>query len=271
VDHYQRGPLRFPVRDTGPPDGQAVVLLHGFPQDHSSYDKVLPHLHARGLRTLVPLQRGYAATARPEHRRNYRMSELAADVIALLDAAEIDRAHLVGHDWGGAVGWALAAHHSDRIQSLTVLSTPHPTAFITALWRSSQALMSGYMAFFQTPWLPEAVLRRSLRNGLIRSGLPAADAHRYCQRMLDGGALTGALNWYRALPLSRNRTVEQITVPTTYVWGRHDFALGRAAAQRTQRYVTADYRFLEIDAGHWLPERHPSEVAGAILRRVLAL
>jgi len=268
VDHYRRGTLRFPVRDAGPSDGLAVVLLHGFPQDQASFDKVLPRLHARGLRTLVPLQRGYAATARPEHRRNYRMSELAADVIALLDAAELDTAHLVGHDWGGAVGWALAARHPDRIRSLTVLSTPHPAAFTTAMWRSSQALKSWYMTFFQAPWLPEAVLCRSLSNGLVRSGLPAADARRYGERMLDRGALTGALNWYRALPWSRNSTVEAITVPTTYLWGRRDFALGRTAAHGTQRYVTADYRFLEIDGGHWLPENHPLQVAEAVLARV---
>jgi pimeloyl-ACP methyl ester carboxylesterase len=106
----------------------------------------------------------------------------------------------VGHDWGGAVGWAMAARNPDRLKSLTVLSTPHPAAFTSALWRSAQAVMSGYMAYFQLPWLPEATLRMTLRSLLTRSGLPAIDADRYAHLMFQNGALTGALNWYRALP-----------------------------------------------------------------------
>jgi pimeloyl-ACP methyl ester carboxylesterase len=268
VDHFQRAGLTFPVRDDGPATGEVVVLLHGFPQDASAFDEVVPALHERGLRTLVPTQRGYAATARPRRRRDYRTAEVALDLLALVDAAGADRAHLVGHDWGAAPAWALAAWQPDRVGSLTVLATPHPMAMAKSWVSSRQALKSWYMAFFQLPWLPELVIASRLRDALVSSGLPERYADRYARQMAESGALTGALNWYRGIPFSARRPVPRIQVPTTYVWGRQDFALAPAAPKRTGQYVDADYRFEEWDAGHWLPETRPADVAAAILRRI---
>lgn len=268
MDSFYRNGLRFPVRDRGPADGPVVILLHGFPQNDSTFDRVVPELHAHGLRTLVPLQRGYAASARPAHRWHYRLTDLVDDVVALADAAGQPAVHVVGHDWGGIVGWSLADRYPERVRTLTALSVPHPAAFVEALVRSKQALMSTYIALFQAPLLPEVVLRRTLHSTLVRSGLPAADAARYLAAM-GGGALTGAVNWYRALPLSGRRVRSgPIAVPTSYVWGRHDFSLGSVAAARTAGHVAADYRFVDLDAGHWLPETRPAEVAAAILDRI---
>jgi pimeloyl-ACP methyl ester carboxylesterase len=82
---------------------------------------------------------------------------------------------------------------------------------------------------------------------------------------------SGGLAWYRAIPLRRNASNDsvsrRISTPTAYVWGRHDPALGRAAAERTRNHVAADYTFTELDAGHWLPETRPREVAAVILER----
>jgi pimeloyl-ACP methyl ester carboxylesterase len=270
VDFFERAGLRFPVRDAGPTDGEAVVLLSGFPQSATAYDEVTPVLHNAGLRTLVPTQRGYAATARPRSRRAYRTAETTADVVALLDAAGLAGAHLVGHDWGAAPAWALAAWHPDRVTSLTVLSTPHPAAMAASMVTSLQGLRSWYMGFFQLPTLPEALAGKTLRKTLLDSGLPAPQADAYCATMAEPGALTGALNWYRGLPFSVRPVVGRIGVPTTYVWGRDDFALGRAAAQRTGNQIDAPYRFLELAAGHWLPETRPREVAAAVLERAAA-
>jgi len=267
VDFFSRAGLTFPVRDGGPSDGGAVVLLPGFPQDASAYDGVVPLLHRHGLRTLVPTQRGYAATARPTARRDYRTAETTADVVALLDAARLTQAHIVGHDWGAAPAWAMAAWHPDRVASLTVLSTPHPAAMAAAFLTSTQGLRSWYMGFFQLPAVPERLAARTLRKTLIDSGLPAEYADRYCSAMGEPGALRGALNWYRGIPFSARPVVTDAQVPTTYLWGRRDFALGRAAAERTGRHVDAEYRFLDLDAGHWLPETQPQDVAAAILER----
>jgi pimeloyl-ACP methyl ester carboxylesterase len=244
-----------------------MVLLHGFPQGPSSYDSVVPQLTAEGFRALVPTQRGYAATARPTRRRDYKPQELVDDIIALLDTAGIEKTHLVGHDWGGAVAWAVAGGHPDRVRSLTVLSTPHPAAFVQSMVRSSQALRSWYMGLFQLPLIPEFVVSKTLRKTLSDSGLPARDVDRYVTDMAEPGALSAALNWYRGMPLGGRPLSPDVAVPTTYVWGRNDFALGRAAADRTGEHVTGDYRFDVLNAGHWLPETRADEVAGAILRR----
>ena len=268
MQQFTRAGLIFPVRDSGSVQDPAVVLLHGFPQDGSAFDAVVPRLHAAGFRTLVPTQRGYAATARPRRRSDYRMTELAADVVALLDAAGVDRAHLVGHDWGGLQAWALGSCHAERIASLTILSTPHPAAMLRSFLTSTQALRSWYMGFFQLPRLPEAVLARTLPKALAASGLPRAFVQRYTASMAEPGALSGALNWYRAIPLSARHPIRRVAVPTTYVWGERDAALGQAAAERTADYVTGPYTFRRLAAGHWLPEAHPDQVAEAVLERV---
>lgn len=260
------GDVLLDVRGTGPADGEPLVLLHGFPQDGTSWDRALPDLHAAGLRTLVPDQRGYAAGARPRGRSDYRLELLVGDVLALLDAAGLSRAHVAGHDWGGIVAWALASAHPDRVATLTVASTPHPGALGRSLFSSPQALRSAYVGLFQLPRLPEALLGPRLEALLRRSGLPAEDARRYAARMREPGALTGALNWYRALPLSRLRT-GPVGVPTTYAWGRRDGALGRRAAELTAEHVVGPYRFEELAAGHWLPETRPQDLARLIAER----
>jgi pimeloyl-ACP methyl ester carboxylesterase len=269
VRQVARDGLTFDVRDAGPRDGEVALLLHGFPQDSSAWDPVAATLHGAGIRTLAPDQRGYSPGARPTDRAAYRMSELVLDALAVLDAADVERAHLVGHDWGGSVVWALAGRHTDRALSATVLSTPHPAAFSWSLFRSTQGLRSTYMAAFQVPAVPERVLCRIMRPWLERTGLPADDAARYAARM-DRETVTAALGWYRALSLSSREPYPHVRVPTTYVWGRHDPALGRAAAERTRDLVSAPYRFVELDAGHWLPETRPVQVSTVLLDQVRA-
>jgi pimeloyl-ACP methyl ester carboxylesterase len=276
VQRFSRSGLSFDVRDGGPREAAAVVLLHGFPQDATSWARVEPLLHDAGLRTLAPDQRGYSPGACPGGRAAYRIEELVEDVVALLDAAALPRAHLVGHDWGGGVAWEVAARHPDRIATLTVLSTPHPAALGWAYRHDRhQRRMSWYMAAFQLPWLPEQWLSRTMWRTLRDSGMPPLDAARDARRFAEPAALTGPIGWYRALPRIRRGTLaaaparQRGTVPTTYLWGRHDIALGRAAAQRTGACVGADYRFVELDAGHWLPQTHPGDVARAVIEGVV--
>ncbi|MGB5934331.1 MAG: alpha/beta fold hydrolase [Ornithinimicrobium sp.] len=258
--------LRFAVCDQGPLGGAPVVLLHGFPQDHTTWNAVVAHLGAAGLRTLALEQRGYGQHNAPRDVSRYSLNVLAADVLAMLDAAGVERAHVVGHDWGGAVAWQLAGT-SDRVLTMTSLSTPHPVALVRSMVRSRQALSSYYMALFQLPALPERVLAAKLHSMYRKTGLSPADADRYAARFAEPSQLTGPINWYRAM-LRHRVTTPRSRVPTTYLWGRRDFALGPVAARATADLVRADYRFLEIEAGHWLPETVPVIIAEEVLRRV---
>jgi pimeloyl-ACP methyl ester carboxylesterase len=273
VDSFRRDGLTFDVRDAGPPDGEPVVLLHGFPQDSAAWDQVSPALHQAGLRTLAPDQRGCSPMARPRGRGRYRLRETTADVLALLDAAGLERAHVVGHDWGGMVAWALAAWHPDRVRTLSVLSVPHPAAMARAMVTSDQALRSYYMFAFQLPVLPERLLLardgRILRGLLRGGGLSREAADHYVSRMREPGALSAALGWYRALPLSRRDQVGTVRVPTLHVWSTGDTFLGRAGIEGTARFVDAPYRLEVIDGvSHWLPELAADRVADLVTAHV---
>jgi pimeloyl-ACP methyl ester carboxylesterase len=265
---FTRDGLTFDVTDTGPLTGEVVVLLHGFPTDRSSWHRVARRLNDLGLRTLAPDQRGYSPGARPTELEAYRLDELVADVLALVDASGRERVHLVGHDWGGALAWLVAANHPDRIASLTVLSTPHPAAMGRA-WRAGveQKRKSWYIAAFQVPWAPERAVAATFHSLLAGTGLPTDDRRRYAARLAHADALAGPINWYRAARRSQVRA-HRVDVPTTYVWGSRDPFLGRTAAELTREHVTGEYEFVELDAGHWLPEAHDEEAASAIVRRI---
>ncbi len=275
MEQFTRNELTFDVTDVGPAEAEAIVLLHGYPQSSASWRSVVPGLTAAGYRALAPDQRGYSPGARPVGRRAYVMSELVADVLALADQAGIDRFHVVGHDWGGAVAWALGTDHPDRLRTLTVLSTPHPGAFLRSTVTSGQALRSWYMGLFQIPRVPEWLSLvgdgRVALSSMRRSGLSEERANEYLAGMREPGAVTGALNWYRAIPFEAAavRQAQPVTVPTLYVWSTKDVALGRKAAELTERHVSGPYR-LEILEGvsHWIPEEAPDAVVRLVLDHV---
>lgn len=264
---YEHDGLVFDVAESGPPDAEAVVLLHGFPEAGSSWSGMTPGLVAAGYRVLAPDQRGYSPGARPSGAAAYRLDRLVADVLSLADNAGLDRFHVVGHDWGGAVAWALAASHPDRLRTLAVLSTPHPKALGRAMLRSDQALRSSYMGLFRLPVVSERVLLafggRVLEEALRRAGLSAEKALEYTERMKAPGALTAALNWYRA---GGALSVGDVHVPTLYAWSTGDAALGRRAAELTAEFVKAPYRFEVLDGvSHWIPEEAADTAASLLL------
>ncbi|HVQ99438.1 MAG TPA: alpha/beta fold hydrolase [Mycobacterium sp.] len=272
MDHYRRGDLVFDVIDEGPADGPVVVLLHGFPQFNTSWSKVIPRLTAQGYRCLASNQRGYSRGARPTRRRDYRIAALVEDVGALIDASGADKVHLVGHDLGAVVAWGVAAQYPDRLATVSPLSVPHPAAFLRALISSRQALASWYIFVFQLPQVPERVLlgrhgeARQLAKALRSAGQSAEAADRDARAMAESGALTAALNWYRA-PLTDLRDAgRKISVPTLYVWSDQDTALTGKAARNTGRYVSGEYRFETLHGvSHWIPDEEPDVLADLLL------
>jgi pimeloyl-ACP methyl ester carboxylesterase len=268
---HRNGELVLDVIDDGPLDGTPVVLLHGFPQRATMWSDVSPLLNERGARTFALDQRGYSPRARPRGRRAYRVSELISDVHTLIETIG-GPVHLVGHDWGAAGAWGLADRHPDDLASMTVVSVPHPQAFMSAFVRSRQALLSYYMALFQLPFLPEWLLSRrgGIGDWLLRnSGMTEDMLDTYHREIVDDGALRGALAWYRALPVSIGSVPGTVAVPTTLVWSDGDVAITRKAIELTSRYMTGDYQYEVMDgASHWLPNEQPAEIADVISRRV---
>jgi pimeloyl-ACP methyl ester carboxylesterase len=272
MEQFRRGELVFDVIDEGPADGPVVVLLHGFPEQHTMWQTVISRLTAKGYRCLAPRQRGYSPGARPMRRRDYRAAELAEDVRTLIDESGAQRVHLVGHDWGGAVAWQVAQQFPDRLLTITSMSVPHPGAFLKAMVSSRQALASWYMVFFQLPRIPEWYLTRG-RGTFTLSGLVesrAQHAHALAQSeakaMAEPGALTAALNWYRAMPLSDLGAGKKVTVPAMLIWSDGDIALKEKGARLTGDYVLGEYRF-EVLKGvsHWILDEEPETTSELLL------
>jgi pimeloyl-ACP methyl ester carboxylesterase len=272
IDQYPHDGLTFDVSDSGPVGARVVILLHGFPEDRHCWAEVGGALNTAGCRALAPDQRGYSPGARPAGRRAYTLDHLAGDVLALADAAGAARFDVVGHDFGASVAWYLAGHYPERIRSLTALSVPHPQAFAEALGRSSQALRSWYLLFFQLPGLPEQALRRSrLVAGLRGTGLDEASARRYAARAATPGAMTGPLNWYRAIPLQLRGRPGPVNTPALYIWGDGDRFVTRVAAEGCGHHVTGPYRFIPLaGASHWLPSTSAGEITPPLLEHLAA-
>lgn len=261
--------LTFDVHTGGPPDGEPVLLLHGFPQHSGEWDGVVPALHEAGLRTYALDQRGYSPGARPAAVADYRIGECVADALAVLDALRVDAAHVVGHDWGALVAWQMAARDPRRLRSLTAVSVPHPLAMAHAMATDAdQAARSSYIALFRQEGKAERVLLAEDAAALRRMLSGSVRVQEYVAPMQEPGALTAALNWYRAMSRADLDAAGPVTVPTTYVWSDGDLAVGAVAAEACRDHVTADYRMVTlVGVSHWIPDEAPQAVAEAVLAR----
>lgn len=263
------GAFTFTADIAGPEAGEPVLLLHGFPETRHMWRHALTALGAGGFRAMAPDQRGYAREARPEAVEDYATEKLVGDALGIMDALGHARFHLVGHDWGGQIAWLIAAAHPERVHSLSVLSRPHPAAFVRAMAEDTQqAARSGHHRSFRET---DAVTRmraanlKPLREALVRQGVPAADVDVYGAALMEPGAIEGAMNWYRATGLTAS-DVARVTVPTLYVWGTDDATVGRRAAELTAEYVIGPYRFEEVaGAGHFVVDQFPDRVNALLL------
>lgn len=263
--------LAFDVVVEGRVDAPAVLLLHGFPQSSHSWRLVRPYL--RDFRVIVPDQRGYSPGARPSSPEAYRMPALVGDALGLLDALEVEAAHVVGHDWGAAIAWQIGARHASRVRTLTAVSVPHPRAFVEALRTDDdQRQRSLYMRDFASPGYDQVLLAEdaAMMRSMFGGTPPAVDVDDMVGRAQEPGALTAWLQWYAAQRLEDIVDTPAVEVPTMHVWSDHDAALGRAGALRTAEWVTGPYR-LEVLPGvsHWIPEQ-AADLLGPLLVQHLA-
>jgi pimeloyl-ACP methyl ester carboxylesterase len=265
------GDQEFRARIAGT-SGDGVILLHGFPVTSAMWEPLLASAASAGYRAVAFDQRGYSPGARPEGAERYAAPELIADVLAVADRVGFERFHLVGHDWGSAVGWGVVLQKPERVVSWSGLSIPHPAAFLAAVEGDpDQRQRSAYFRFFSTPYVPEVFFTFN-RHAVMRSDVyaPMAPAQRdeYLRVFAEPGALTAALNWYRAIALSRQANAgisPEVQRPTLFLWGTSDPAVGRSSVEAQRKFMKGPYREVELDAGHWLMEEQGPRVIEEVL------
>jgi pimeloyl-ACP methyl ester carboxylesterase len=273
---YVRTPdgTRLHVVSAGPIDGTPIILLHGFPEFWWGWRHQITPLAQAGFRVIVPDQRGYAASDAPTGVSAYQLGVLVADVLAVADANQAPRFHLVGHDWGGIVAWAVAAAHGGRIERLSILNAPHLDIVSSTMRRHpSQALRSSYVAFFQLTGFAEALLRARgfarLKRMMSGTALAATFTHDeitiYAEEWARPRRLSAMLNYYRALVRRTHAPLGRVERPTQILWGMRDKALGFPLAQASLAQCQRGSLVPFPAASHWLQHDAPAAVADALI------
>ena len=259
----QANGMTFRCRVAGDPAGEPVILLHGWPETSHMWVELLERLAENGYYCIAPDQRGFSPLARPTKVKDYEIEFLVEDVNAIANAFDIGNFHLIGHDWGAAIGWAVVAEHAERIKTWSALSIPHVRAFSDALrFDKEQRKKSQYMALFQWRGIPEWMLLRKDRNMLRRTWKKSNEAEltEYLEVIGNKPALKATLAYYRAnyKTLKKGKGADRfgdLNTPTLFIWGNRDIAVTRTAAEGTHQYMKGDYKFVELDVGHLVDAR----------------
>jgi epoxide hydrolase 4 len=260
--------------EAGPADGPLVLLLHGFPEFWWGWRRQIGPLAEAGLRVIAVDQRGYNLSDKPLGLRAYDLDTLAQDVVGLISHLGRPRASVVGHDWGGLVAWWVASRHADRIDKLAILNAPHPEVAGPYLRRHpTQAARSGYVGFFQLPWLPETILssgdfalmRRTLQQTSRKGTFSASDLDAYEEAWRQPGALTAMLDWYRALRHKPSLTKPRVEAPALVLWGMRDRFLELGLAEESLALCNHGRLVRVEQASHWVHLEEPEAVNAAVI------
>lgn len=260
--------MRLAADVTG--EGPAVLLVHGFPDSRHLWRNQVGPLADAGFRVLAPDLRGFGESDRPEGVDAYRVTEVMGDLVELLDEHGVERAHVVGHDWGAGIAWALAGLLPDRVASLAALSVGHPNARHPRTLESREK--AWYQLLFQFEEAEELLLRDDAR--LLREWLAdAPDAERYVEELREPGALTARLGLYRANLHPRSelqpRALPPVAAPTLGLWSTGDRYLTEAAMVRSGEHVTGRWRYERVEgATHWMQLDAPERVTTLLLEHL---
>lgn len=277
--------LRLHYASCGDDRRPLLLLLHGFPEGWFGWRCLMPAFAAR-FHVVAPDLRGYGRSDKPEGVDAYRASEIVADLDALVAALGHDRCVLVGHDWGGALAWALAIAHPERVERLVILNAPHPVPFARALAHDpAQQAASAYMNWLRRPGSEDVLAREGfarLEAMLTSMGdaqwFDARTRAEYHEAWSRPGALRAAVDYYRASPLHPPRADDAkaspvialdesrfvVRVPTLVLWGERDTALLPVLLDGLERLVP-QLRIVRLpDASHWLVHEQPERVAGEV-------
>lgn len=259
--------------EANPASDRLCVLLHGFPEFWYSWRHQIPALAAAGFHVIAPDLRGYNLSDKPPGVSAYRLDALVGDVIGLIENAGAERAVVVGHDWGGVLAWRLALNNRRRVEKLIVLNAPHPAAYRRELRSGTQLLKSWYILCFQVPALAELLLgagdfdwmdRMFERQPVNPQAFGPQDIRRYKQAIARPGALTAALNYYRALVRHWNQSAARdnspLNVPVLLLWGERDVYASLRLTEGLDAWAP-DLRVVRFpDASHWLQNDAPERV-----------
>lgn len=270
VTRFQRFPtngIRLHTALAGPPDGEPVFLLHGFPEAWFGWEAQISVLAAAGFRVIAPDQRGYNLSDKPKGVDNYRMEALVGDVLGLANTLGCERFHLAGHDWGALVAWSLALRHPDRVQRAAIANGPHPAVMGCYLRAHlSQVLKSWYAFFFQLPGLPERLVRANNWRFLLSAmpdDLTEAERNRYQEAWSQPGAMNAMINWYRANfgPSGRSEHVPRVRVPMLVLWGQRDAHISYEMAPLSAELCDEGRLVTFPEATHWVLHDEAEEVS----------
>jgi pimeloyl-ACP methyl ester carboxylesterase len=246
--------------------GTPMLLLHGFPDSGRLWRHQIPVLAANGYRVIVPDLRGFGRSDRPDDVASYALRTIVADVTALLDALDIGSAYVVGHDWGAAVAWLTAILHPDRVGKLVVISVPHLLAPPTL----RQYEMGWYQLFFQFAGIAEENIRHDDWAWLRMFSRGDGDIAQWTQDLSRPGALTAALNWYRANLAPRAPgtppKLPDVQAPTLAIWSEGDHYLDGERVRASSAYVAGPWRYEQLpDVSHWIPVDAPGRLSDLLL------
>lgn len=273
----ERGGVKLFARVAGPESGELVILLHGFPEFSECWRRQMGPLAQAGFRVVAPDQRGYAMSSKPEGIAAYFASELSADVVAIAGQLGADRFCLAGHDWGAVVAWEVAIRYPRRVRRMVILNGPHPEVLRRFRRFDSrhptQLLRSWYMIFFQLPWLPERAFSvldfryavKSMVWTSRRGTFSKEDLARYREAWRQPGALSGMINWYRALFREPLPVEQRVRVPVRIAWGLRDVYLLPHSASDSLRYCDQAELIPFPTAGHWLHLEEPAAVSRLLI------
>jgi epoxide hydrolase 4 len=267
--YYRVNGIEMHVVETGQAGGPVLLFLHGFPEFWWGWRQQMAHFADLGYRVIVPDQRGYNYSSKPRRLKAYGMRQLSDDIAELIKQLGNAPVHLIGHDWGGAVAWAVALRYPQLLEKLIILNMPHPQVLRQAFQKiPKQLLKSWYIGFFQLPLLPEKLLRfhnfalleQSMLRSAHRGTFSPQDMEHYKRAWQQPGALTAMLNWYRAALQGTLHLSGPITTPTLLIWGRQDRALSHELAAPSIAQCEQGQLVMLDDATHWLQHEKPGEV-----------
>jgi pimeloyl-ACP methyl ester carboxylesterase len=244
--------------------GSPVILLHGFPDSAYVWREQIKALSQKGYQVIAPDLRGTGDSEAPRERKKYGVDIICSDVVTLMDYLGIEKAAVIGHDWGAVTGWVFAGNYPQRVKCYVALSVGHPKAYRSNL---EQLLRAWYTVLFQLPYIAEKSLRAFDWSLLHKLTNNHPEAGHWIKDMSREGRLSAALNWYRANEVHMLfGAFPRITVPVLGIWSADDIFLSEKQMLLSAKYVDAPWSYERIEgSGHWIPLDAPERLSNILI------